>query len=116
MHPPFFVVDHRTGPDPAPAVARHRDRPIIRRSRPEALGFAPSRHDAPFGPADAPIPAVPAPEARRAQLVALASDPRFRAGAVPARPVGLRVRLGQMLMRAGWRLLRGRSGEKPQAG
>ena len=115
MHPPLFVVDHRIGPDPAPAHARHRDRPIIRRSRPEALSFAVSRHDAPHGSAEAHIPAVPSPEARRAQLVALASDPRFQARAMP-RPVGLRLRLGQALMRAGWRLLQANAGEKPQAG
>ncbi len=115
MHPPLFVVDHRIGPDPAPAPARHRDRPIIRRSRPEALGFAASRHDAPHGPAEAHIPAVPSPEARKAQLVALASDPRFQARAMP-RPVGLRLRLGQALMRAGWWLMQAKAGEKPQAG
>ncbi|HSG36758.1 MAG TPA: hypothetical protein VLA27_04890 [Paracoccaceae bacterium] len=115
MHPPLFVVDHRIGPDPAPADARHRDRPIIRRSQPEALSFAASRHDAPHGPAEAHIPAVPSPEVRKAQLVALANDPRFKARVQP-RPVGLRLRLGQALMRAGWRLLRANSGEKPQAG
>ena len=115
MHPPLFVVDHRIGPDPAPAFERHRDRPIIRCSHPEALGFAASRHDAPHGPAEAPIPAVPTPEARRAKLVALASDPRFQARAFP-RPVGLRLRLGQALMRVGWWLMRPKVGEKPQAG
>ena len=115
MHPPLFVVDHRIGPDPAPAPARHRDRPIIRRSHPEALSFAASRHDAPHGPAEAHIPAVPTPEARRAKLVALASDPRFQARATP-RPAGLRLRLGQALMRAGWWLMRAKAGEKPQAG
>lgn len=115
MHPPLFVVDHRIGPDPAPADTRHRDRPFIRRSKPEALGFAASRHDAPFGPADAPIPAVPAPEIRRAQLVALANDPRFQARALP-QAGGLRFRLGQALMRAGWRLLRAGPSDKPQAG
>jgi|GEM_PF-662384 hypothetical protein len=115
MHPPLFVVDHRIGPDPAPAFERHRDRPIIRRNRPEALGFAGSRHDAPHGPAQAHIPAVPSPEARRAKLVALASDPRFQARAMPRR-VGLRLRLGQALMRAGWWLMRAKAGEKPQAG
>lgn len=115
MHPLLFVVDHRIGPDPAPADMRHRDRPILRRSQPQALGFAASRHDAPFGPADAPIPAVPAPVVRRAQLVALANDPRFQARAHP-RPGGLRFRLGQALMRVGWRLLRTNPSDKPQAG
>ena len=115
MHPPLFVVDHRIGPDPAPADARYRNRPIIRRSHPEALGFAASRHDAPHGPAEAHIPAVPTPEARKAKLVALACDPRFQARAMP-RLAGLRLRLGQALMRAGWRLMRPKAGEKPQAG
>ena len=115
MHPPFFVVDHSIGSDPESAHARHRDRPIIRRSHPLALGFATSRHDAPHGPAEAPILAVPSPEARKAQMVALASDPRFQARAM-SRPVGLRLRLGQALMRAGWRLLQAKVGEKPQAG
>jgi hypothetical protein len=32
------------------------------------------------------------------------------------RPAGLRLRLGQALMRAGWRLMRPNAGEKPQAG
>ena len=115
MHPPLFVVDHRIGPDPAPAPARYRDRPIIRRSHPEALSFAALRHDAPHGPAEEHIPSVPAPEARRAKLVALASDPRFQARALP-RPVGLRLRLGQALMRVGWWLMRPKAGEKLQAG
>jgi hypothetical protein len=115
MHPPLFVVDHRIGPDPAPADMRHRDRPFIRRSQPQALRFVASRHDAPFGPAEAHIPAVPSPEARRAQLVELANDPRFHARAMP-RPIGMRFRLGQALMRAGWWLVRTGNGEKPQAG
>ena len=45
----------------------------------------------------------------------LASDPRFQARAMPRR-VGLRLRLGQALMRAGWWLMRAKAGEKPQAG
>jgi hypothetical protein len=115
MHPPLFVVDHRIGPDPAPAGLRHRDRPFIRRSQPEALRFAASRHDAPSGPAAAHIPAVPSPEVRKAQLVALANDPRFQARTAP-RPAGLRLRLGKMLMRAGWWLMRASPGKRPQVG
>lgn len=115
MFPPIFVVDHRVVPAPFPADPRHKDRPHVRRGQPERLDLRVDPHAAPHGPADAPIPDVPMAQ-HRALLIELASDPRFARDARPATRPGLRVRLGQALMRLGWRLVRGPRGEPRQAG
>lgn len=107
MFPPIFVVDHRIGPGGPPVDDdRHHDRPHVRRSQPQVLVIIDTRHDALSSPASGVIPDVPEAQRRRALLIDLAADPRFASNAKVAQRAGLRLRIGQALMRLGWWLVR----------
>ena len=117
MHPQYFMADLRIDHGPASVDQRHKDRPHIRRSQRQKLELQLSLHDAPHGPADAPIPAVPEVARQRALLIELAADPRFKRGNSDQaqRRRGFRVKIGQALMRLGW-LIVSQGGQSPKTG
>ncbi len=97
MHPPFFVVDHKIGPD----TDHHSDhKPIVRRTRPERLSLDVSASGWPPVPLQMPAPGQPP---------ALPSGSRVFAPAhlqvVPPPERRIRQVIGRLLIRMGQRMI-----------
>lgn len=89
MHPPFYVVDHKIGPDIHPPCDAPR---ILRRNKPAVLDLTPVANGWP------PVPLVPAQPAQ-----ALPQPPMLRIVPPPDRTI--RHIVGRLLIRAGQRLI-----------
>jgi hypothetical protein len=99
MHPPFFTVDHKIGPD----IHHHGDdRPVVRRASPTRLVLTPATTGWP------PVPLL-APSSVGAGAVQLPTGsnafvrPQLRI--VPPPQPTLRSIIGRFLIRAGQRMI-----------
>jgi len=99
MHPPFYVVDHRIGPD----VHHQSDgKPVVRRSLPERLALKPSAAGWP------PIPLSPGAFTDNGALHLPSGailPPQAILRIVPPPQRKLRDVIGRFLIRAGQRMI-----------
>ena len=99
MHPPFFIVDHKIGPD----IHHHSDdKPVVRRTSPTRLVLAPATTGWPPIPLSAP----PSVDAGAVQLPTGSEAfvrPQLRIVPPPQRT--LRNTIGRFLIRAGQRMI-----------
>lgn len=97
MHPPFFPVDHKVGPD-----IRHFDERKPRRNRPQGLVLSPATTGWP------PVPLLPS-MMWDGHTVALPSGvtlhPNVRLTVVPLPRNTLRDHIGRWLIRVGQRMI-----------
>ena len=99
MHPPFYFVDHKIGPD----IHHHGEtKPVIRRSRPQKLSLRPSTTGWP------PVPLAPGAFIDNGALqlrsgATLAQQPILQVVPPPQRT--LRIVIGRLLIRTGQRLI-----------
>lgn len=99
MHPPFYVVDHKVGPDNHYA---HDYRPARRRGAPTRLELRPSAAGWP------PIPLVPGAFADNSALqlpIGATLPPQTTLFVVPPPQRKLRNVIGRFLIRAGQRMI-----------
>lgn len=99
MHPPFFTVDHKIGPD-----IHHRSdsKPVRRRSLPERLRLTPASTGWP----PVPLLATPAEDMSMVQTPSgLPVNKRPKLYVVPPPQRNLREWIGRMLIRAGQRMI-----------
>ena len=97
MHPPFFVVDHKIGPD----IHHHGDhKPIVRRNLPERLDMSVAAGGWPPVPLQLPSP-DPAPRLPSGSRVVAPLHLRV----VPPPEPGLRQAIGRLLIRLGQRMI-----------
>ena len=99
MHPPFFVVDHKIGPD-----IQHQSecKPVVRRGAPKALILS---HSAPGWP---PVPLIfDAPDVPMQGLTPLNQNAiaRPQLCVVPPAQPTLRHLIGRLLIRTGQRMI-----------
>ena len=99
MHPPFFTVDHKIGPD----IHHHGDeKPIIRRSLPERLRLTPATTGWP------PVPIIAGPAEDLSVLVlpsGAVAVPKLRLQVVPPARRTWRDAVGRLLIRTGQRMI-----------
>jgi hypothetical protein len=99
MHPPFFTVDHKIGPD----IHHHGDtRPVIRRGLPERLRLTPATTGWP----PVPLRATLLEDETTIQVpsgAAVTVRPKLQIVPPPGR--GWREIIGRMLIRTGQRMI-----------
>ncbi|WP_108814478.1 hypothetical protein [Loktanella sp. Alg231-35] len=99
MHPPFFTVDHKIGPD----IHHYCDeKPIVRRASPTRLDLTPATTGWP----PVPLLVTPSADAGSVQLPRGAAPflrPQLRVVPPPQRT--LRNTIGRFLIRAGQRMI-----------
>ena len=96
MHPPFYTVDHKIGPD-----IHHfgDDRPVIRRSTPARLDLSPAT------PGWPPVPFLPQDGIRVQLPSGVTLAPRLHLQIVPPPQPTWRVVIGRWMIRTGQRMI-----------
>lgn len=99
MHPPFYTVDHKIGPD----IHHHDDdKPVVRRSAPARLDLTPATTGWP----PVPLQATPPADTGAVQLPSgRAAFVRSQLRIVPPPQRTLRSAIGRFLIRAGQRMI-----------